>query len=343
MGHRPPGMVLRGGLGEPDIARVARELARLARARDRIAVADLAACRVDEVGAALHLADQVGVEEVLGLGMQGRVDRDDVADAHQRLGARVVRDVELLLDRGREAVPIGVVQPDLEWLQPPQHGPADATGADRADLHALQVVGPRHAVGDVPATVDDPPMGRDVVPHEGEDHHHHVLGHADAVAVRHLGDGDRALDRRLEIDVIRADPRRHRQLEVRRLGDPLRGQICRPERLRDHDLGVRKLSLEDRIGSVLVGRHDQPVAALLQEPAQPELARDAAEQLTRREVDPLRARRRLAVVVPLDLGNVVACVGRRIAADGIVVEHTENVRHAVTLLDLCGPAATASS
>src|SRR5919106_7032594 len=32
VGHRPPGMVLRGGLGEPDIARVAGELTTLERA-----------------------------------------------------------------------------------------------------------------------------------------------------------------------------------------------------------------------------------------------------------------------------------------------------------------------
>ena len=74
--------------------------------------------------------------------------------------------------------------------------------ATRADLHALQVVGALDAVGDVPAAVDDPLVGGDVVAHEREDHHHDVLGDADAVAVGDLGDGDAVLDRRLQVDVV---------------------------------------------------------------------------------------------------------------------------------------------
>ncbi len=97
-------------------------------------------------------------------------------------------DAELALDLLWQAVAVGVVQADLERLQPPQHRRADAPGGDRADLHALQVIRARDAVGDVPAAVDHPLVGGDVVAHEREDHHHHVLGDADAVRVRHLGD-----------------------------------------------------------------------------------------------------------------------------------------------------------
>src|SRR5918998_4239870 len=61
VGHGPPGMILRSGLGVPDIAGVAGELARLERPHDRVAVADLAARGVDEVCAAAHCAEELVV------------------------------------------------------------------------------------------------------------------------------------------------------------------------------------------------------------------------------------------------------------------------------------------
>ena len=154
--HRAPRVVRRGRLGIPDVAGVAGELAALARPHDRVAIADLAARGVHEVCAALHRADQLVVEQALGPGMQRGVDRHDVADAHERLGRLVVGEAQLALDLGRQAVLVGVVQPHVERLQPPQHGRADPPGGDRADLHPLQVVGARDAVGDVPAAVEHP-------------------------------------------------------------------------------------------------------------------------------------------------------------------------------------------
>ena len=106
-----------------------------------------------------------------------------------------------------------------------------------------------------------------------------------------LGDGDAALDRRLQVDVVGADAGGERQLQLRRLGDPLGGQVGGPERLGDDDLGLGQLALEDRVRPVLVGGDDQPVPAPLEELAQAELARDAAEQLAGREVDRLGRRR----------------------------------------------------
>ena len=64
--------------------------------------------------------------------------------------------VQLFFDLGRQAVPIGVVQLDVERLEPPQHGQADAAGRDGADVHAFDVVGALDAIGDVPALLDDP-------------------------------------------------------------------------------------------------------------------------------------------------------------------------------------------
>jgi hypothetical protein len=60
---------------------------------------------------------------------------------------------ELALDPLRQPVAVGVVQPDLEWLEPPQHGRADAPRGDRADLHAENR---RHVFA--------PPTRRDLLP-----------------------------------------------------------------------------------------------------------------------------------------------------------------------------------
>ena len=90
-----------------------------------------------------------------------------------------------------------------------------------------------------------------------------------------------AVDRRLQVDVVGADPGGERQLQVRRLGDPLGGQVGGPEGLGDDHLGVGQVALELRVGAVLVGGDDQLVAGGLQVGAQAELTGDAAEQLAR--------------------------------------------------------------
>ena len=102
-----------------------------------------------------------------------------------------------------------------------------------------------------------------------------------------------AADRRLEVDVVGSDTGGDRELQLGRLGDALGGQVRRPERLGDHDIGVDELAFEDRTRSVLVGGDDERVAGRFEELPQPELARDAAEQLARGEVDRFRGRRRL--------------------------------------------------
>ena len=140
--HRPPGVVLRGRLREPHVTCVARELSALARPRDGVPVADLPPRGVHEIRAALHLRDQLVVEHVLRLRVQRRVDRDDVADGDERLDVLVERDAELLLDLRGETMAVGVVQADLERLQPSEHRRADPAGGDRPDLHAFEVVRP---------------------------------------------------------------------------------------------------------------------------------------------------------------------------------------------------------
>ena len=115
---------------------------------------------------------------------------------------------------------VEIVQLHVERLQPAKHRQADAAGGDRADMHAFEIVGALDAVGDVPAAFDDPVVGGDVVAHQREDHHHHVLGDADRVAVGDLRNRDALLDGGLQVGVVGADAGGDGELQLLRLGDP---------------------------------------------------------------------------------------------------------------------------
>ena len=78
--HRPPRMVLRRRLREPDIPGVTGELSAFERPHDRVAIADLAARGVHEIGPTLRLGEKLVVKRVLSLRVKRRVDRDDIAN-----------------------------------------------------------------------------------------------------------------------------------------------------------------------------------------------------------------------------------------------------------------------
>ena len=224
------------------------------------------------------------------------------------------------------------MQVDVERRHPAQHGQADAAGGDHADVHALDVVGALDAVGDIPAAVGDPLMGGDEVAHQREDLHDRVLGDADAVTEGDLGDRDPARDRGVEIDVVRADAGGQRQLEILRFGDPLGGQVRRPKRLGNNDIGVGQLPFELRVRAVLVRCHDQLVPAVFEECAQAELTGDAAQQFARREIDRRRGRQGLAAGVAIQRRDAVARVDRRIAGDRVRIEDQQYLGHDISPL-----------
>ena len=244
--HRAPRVILRGGLGEPDVARVAGELAALERAHNGVAVADLAARRVHEVRAALHRADQLVVEQVLGLGWSGELIVTTSHTSTSRLDVRVAGGAQLLLDRppavGGGRCSAGFTSNGFSrrsTAEPMRPAPTVPTCMpSRSYERATQ-----SAMFQPPSTHPDRRRGCSCAP--AQDQHDDVLGHADAVAVGHLGDGDAAVDRGLEIDVVGADAGGDRELELRRLGDPLGGQVGGPERLGDDDVGVGQLAFED--------------------------------------------------------------------------------------------------
>lgn len=67
------------------------------------------------------------------------------------------------------------------------------------------------------------------------------------------------------VDVIGTDTSGDRELEVGCLGEALSGQVCGPERLQDHDLGVRELPFENRVGALLVRGDDQGMTLRFEE------------------------------------------------------------------------------
>src|SRR5215813_15628504 len=69
------------------------------------------------------------------------------------------------------------------------------------------------------------------------------------------------------------------------------------------------------------------MAGILEKFAKPEFARDAAEKLTRFEIDFARARRGHAVGIVVDLGDRIPRIFRRIAVNRIVVENTKDLCH----------------
>ena len=267
VGHRTPRVVSRCRLREPDVTGVSGELSAFECSHDGISVADLPPGGVDYVSASLHRRDELVVEEMLRLGMKRRVDRDDVAIRDHRGRGLVEGETQLLLHLCRKSVTVGVMQLDVERLQAPQDSEADPAGCDGPDGHAFDVIRPLDAIGDVPTAVDDPLVRRNVVANERQDHHHDVLRDADAVRVRDLDHRDSSVDRRLNVDVVRSDSGGDRELEVPCLGDPLSGQVRRPEWLGDHDVRVHEFPVEGRIDSVLVGGHDKSVASALEEAA----------------------------------------------------------------------------
>ena len=130
--------------------------------------------------------------------------------------------------------------------------------------------------------------------------------------------------------MVRADAGGDCQLQLLRLGDALGGQIGRPEGLRDHDFGIGQFALEVAVRAVLVGGHDQGVAIGLQVLAQAELAGDAAEQAPGDEVDGLGRRGGLAAWIPVDLRNLVARIGLRVAGNRVVVQDAKDFRHLIS-------------
>src|ERR1700749_79460 len=102
MWHGPPRVIRGWGLGEPNISRVTRKLATVECPYYGIAVANLAACGIHKIGAALHFGEQRIVKHVLRLGVKRSVDGHNVAHLDHLLDAGMKSQLQLLFDRLRE-------------------------------------------------------------------------------------------------------------------------------------------------------------------------------------------------------------------------------------------------
>ena len=132
--------------------------------------------------------------------------------------------------------------------------------------------------------------------------------------------------------MVGADAGGDRELEVLRFGDPLGGQIGRPERLRDDDVRVGSSRSKTESGPSLsaVTTSWWPAASRnLRRPSSPDTLPSNCPGC---EIDRARRRQGLAVGVAVEPRQIVAGIVRRIAVDRIVVEDAQNLRHWVPLL-----------
>ena len=306
-------VVLGRGLGEPHIAAVAAEVARVERGGNILLDDDGAAGGVDEPRALLHLGDELLVEQALGRLVQRAVDGDDVALRDHLLEALDAAAPDLLLDLGRQALVVVVQQLlAVEGLEAAQHALADAADAHSADDLVLQVVLVLGHGGHVPAAAGDLLVRGHEVAHQHQDGHDDVLGHGDDVRARDLGDGDApvGLVGGVQVDVVGADAGGDGELELLRLGEALSGEVAGVEaflmgmtcqlgllsksigedqgrsrggpwnlRSGDDDLGVDELLVEGRALALLVGGGHEGVAGILEPLADAQLVLSRAEKL----------------------------------------------------------------
>src|SRR5258708_37565583 len=129
--HGPPRMVLWRRLRIPNVACISGEVAGLKRANDSVALNQLAAGRINEIAAALHMRKHLVVEEVLGRRIKRHLEIDDVNGLHQRLSIRMVGETKLLFDTGAQSMRVGVMQMQPERLEPMQHYEYDTSRSTR--------------------------------------------------------------------------------------------------------------------------------------------------------------------------------------------------------------------
>jgi hypothetical protein len=251
--------------------------------------------------------------------MERAIDRYDIANLDQGLDGRVPGYVQLLFNVLRQSVTIGVVELDVEGLQPLQDRQANPPSRHSPRVHPLQVIGTGDAIGYVPAPLQHPLVRWDIVADKREDHHDHVLRDADGIAVGHLRDRDAPVDCGLKIDMIGPDTSGHRQFQLFRLGNALRREIGRPEGLGNDNICVDEFALEHAVRPILVGRHNEGVTLSFQKFPETEFTRHATEESTRLEIDCARRGKSLSVRVSFDPWQVVSGISLRIAIDGIVV------------------------
>lgn len=225
-------VILRGGLGEPDITTVSTKVAGLEGLGNILLDHNSTAGGVDEPGTGLHLGDEILVEETASLLVERAVNGDHITLGEHLLEILDATAADLLLYLGGKGLVI-IVEKLLavEGLQATEDTLTDTADGDGADNLALEVVLLLGDGGDVPVALGDLLVGGDEVAEEDQDGHDDVLSDGDDVGAGDLGDGDAAvgLVGSGQVDVVGTDTSSDGDLEVLGLGETLRGQVTRVE------------------------------------------------------------------------------------------------------------------
>src|SRR5262249_48424555 len=195
----------------------------------------------------------------------------------QRLHIRMEGEVKLLLDLLRQAVLVRIMQLHIEGFESTQHSKSDTACAHTADTHAFEVIGALNTICDVPAALDDPTIGGDVVSDERQNQHHHMLSDTDRIGKGYLSNRDPLVHGCLKIGMVGTDAGGDDQLELLSFVDALLGHVGWPEGLRDDDLSVGQLFVEYRVLAILARGNNEGVTGLLKKFSQAEFTRNTAQ------------------------------------------------------------------
>jgi len=176
----------------------------------------------------LHLADELLVEETLGLLVERAVDGDNVTLCEHLLEVLDTTAANLLLLLGAEGLVVEVEQLlAVEGLQAAEDTLTDTSNGNGSDNLALEIELVLGRLGDVPVATGDLLACGTEVADESEDGHDNVLGDGDDVGAGDFGDGDAAvgLVGLVQVDVVRANTGSDGDLEVLALLQAVGGEV----------------------------------------------------------------------------------------------------------------------
>lgn len=290
-------VVLRSGLGEPDVTAVSAQVTALDGLGNILLDHDGTTSGVDEPCALLHLGDQFLVEEALGLLVQRAVDGNHITLSEHFLETVNATAANLLLYLRLQRLVVVVKEllavEGLKTTQDTFTDTADGNGSDNLVLQVVFVLGNR---SNVPVSVANLVVCGNKVTDKSKDSHDDVFGNGHDVGASDFSDGHTTvgLVGRVEVDVVGTNTGSHSKLQVLGLSKAFCSEISRMEatvvsmfrphwvlrdlRSGDDDFRVNQLFLKGRVRTLLVGGGHQRVTLFLEPFANAELILGGAEE-----------------------------------------------------------------
>ena len=183
----------------------------LQRPRERRFVDDRPACRVDQIGRALHPRQRFLVDQMTRLRQQGNVQRHDVGRVQQAIEGDVFGAGQVDIARLR------VDDAHAEDGRPRGNGASDATDADEPELLPVQL-GAEHEIERpaFPRAAADNALAFSKPARDGENQRPGEVGNRLGQHVGRVGDDDTARRRVSDVDVVEADRNIGDDLQLRR-------------------------------------------------------------------------------------------------------------------------------